>query len=153
MRRGDEDGVEGEGAFGADEEGVEVEALDGGGGMTAKAREEGVGGYRLDHGPRFGRVEEGGAEGDVLEGFDEDAADPEHDDQAEDGVALHAEDGLNTTRDHVGGEAAVDRRVRVRGVGGGEDLFEGGFRGGAGGDAETDASDVAHVEEVRRHHL
>ena len=30
MRRGDEDGVGGKGAFGADRDGAEVEALDGG---------------------------------------------------------------------------------------------------------------------------
>ena len=41
---GDEDSVEGEGAFGADEEGVDVEALDGGGVRGGEAGEAGEGG-------------------------------------------------------------------------------------------------------------
>ena len=40
-----------------------------------------------------------------------------------------------------------------RGAGGGEDLVEGGLGGGAVGDAEADAPDVALVEDVRREHL
>ncbi len=100
---GDEGGVEGKGAGRSDEEGVEVEALDGvgvrggeageagegrresvevGGRLAAEAGEERPGGDRLDHGPRLGLVERGGSEGRVLQGLDEDAAEPEHDDRA-----------------------------------------------------------------------
>ena len=116
-----------------------------GGGPAAKADEEGVGGDRLDHDPRLRSVDGGGAEGHVLEGLDEDAAEPEHDDWAEYGVAQHAEDGLDPSRHRGGDEAAVDHRVRLARAAGGEDLVEGGL----GGDAEDEAPVVA----VRRGEL
>ena len=123
------------------------------GGPAAKAGEEGVGGDRLDHDPRLRSVDGGGAEGHVLEGLDEDAAEPEHADWAEDWVTLHTEDGLDASRHHGGDEAAVDHRVRLGRAGGGEDLVEGGLGGGAVGDAEADAPDDALVEDVLREHL
>ena len=47
------------------------------GGLAAKAGEEEVGGDRLDHGRRLRSVDGGGAQGHVLEGLDEDAAEAE----------------------------------------------------------------------------
>ena len=166
MGVGDEDGVDGEGAVGADEEGVEVEAFDGvgvgggeegeaeeggregvevGGGLAAEAGEDGEGRDFLDHGPRLGLVEGSGAESHVLEGFDEDAAESEHDDRAEHGVALNTEDGLDAPRHHGGDEAAIDRRVGLRGAGGGEDLVKCRFGGGPVGDAEADAELLSNL--------
>lgn len=58
--------------------------------MAAEARQERVGGDRRDHGPRLGLVEGGGAEGHVLQGLDEDAAESEHDNRPEHAVTLDA---------------------------------------------------------------
>ena len=92
------------------------EGVDVVGGLAAEAGQERVGGDRPDHGPRLGLVEGGGAEGHVLEGLGEDAAEPEHDDRSEHRVALHAWDGLHASGDHRRDEAAADRRVREGGA-------------------------------------
>ena len=59
-------------------------------GKAAETGEEMVGVNRPDHWARLGFVEGDSAEGHVLEGLDEDAAESKHDEWAEDGIALHA---------------------------------------------------------------
>ena len=90
-----------------------------------------------------------GAEGHVLEGLDEDSAEPEHEDCPERGVALHAEVGLHPSRHHGGDAVAINRCVRLRGAEGGEALVESRLGGGTVGDAEDEARIVA----VRRGEL
>ena len=133
---GDEDGVEGEG--------VEV-----GAGLAAKATEGGEAAISSIMACASASSKGAGAEGRVLEGLDEDSAEPEHEDCPERGVALHAEAGLHPSRHHGGDAAAVDRCVRSRGAEGGDDLVESRLGGGTVGDAEDEARVVA----VRRGEL
>ena len=123
------------------------------GGLAPEARQERPAGDRLDHGLRLGLVSGGGVEGHVLEGLDEDAAEPENDDRPEHGVALYAENGLHAFRHDGSDEAAVDCRVREDGAAGGNDLVGRSLGGGAIGDAEADAPDVVLVHDVQRQHL
>ncbi|MNJ60739.1 hypothetical protein D3C77_564950 [compost metagenome] len=93
------------------------------------------------------------AEADVFQHFDEDAAQAEHDDGAEDRVAVHAHDALHALGRHGRDQHAVDAgsgAVRAYAVqDGGVAVAHGVFAR----QVELHAAHIAFVQDVGRHHF
>ena len=129
------------------EEGV-FELLEIGGLLASVAIEDGETLDFVDHAAGVPAGEGDDAEGDVLEDFDHDAAEAEHEDGPELGVLGHADDDLRAGAGHALYGYAFDDGVRLVGLDGGDDVVVGG--GGLGGvlEAELHAAHVALVDDV-----
>ena len=129
------------------EEGV-FELLDIGGLLASVAIEDGEALDFVDHAAGVPPGEGDDAEGDVLEDFDHDAAEAEHEDGPELGVLGHADDDLRAGAGHALYGYAFDDGVGLVGIDGGDDVVVGG--GGLGGvlEAELHAAHVALVDDV-----
>src|SRR5262245_31354881 len=80
---------------------------------AAEAVDQAAGTGGLDHRERLIAIEAGGRETYILEQFDEDAAEAEHDDRPHLGVAAYAEHTLGAAGDLLRDQDAVERGVEL----------------------------------------